>query len=85
MIEADSTRPDGVDLFAGPQFDIAWLGVVLVVLALTVAALVVWFRTRWDRFWEGALMLIVIIVVPIVGPMLFLVARRRFQVGSRSN
>ncbi|PUB30264.1 hypothetical protein C8K30_102646 [Promicromonospora sp. AC04] len=74
MVGTDSTEPAGIYLFLGPQYDVAWLGVVVVVLALMVTALAVWFRTRWDRLWEGLLVLVVIVGVPVLGPVLFLAA-----------
>jgi hypothetical protein len=64
-------------MFLGPQYDLIWSAGALVAVALTFAALVVWFRTRWDRASEAALTLLVILLVPVLGPAAFLASRGR--------
>ena len=70
-------------MFALSPYDLVWSVVALTVLVLTFAALVVWFRTRWDRPWEAGLTLLAIVVVPILGPVAFLVSRGRRPVDAR--
>lgn len=77
-----STEPSGIDVFIGPTYDYVWLGVVAAIAVLTFAALVVWFRTRWDRPWDAGLTLLAIVVVPVLGPAAFLVSRGRRPVGA---
>lgn len=64
-------------MFLGPQYDLIWSAGASVAVALILAALVVWFRTRWEQAWEAALTLLVILVVPILGPAAFLASRGR--------
>ena len=64
-------------MFMASPYDLIWSVLALVALALTFAALLVWFRTRWDRFWEAGLALLVIVVVPVLGPLAFLASRGR--------
>ncbi|MDR7382844.1 hypothetical protein [Promicromonospora iranensis] len=64
-------------MFALSPYDLIWTVGALLSLGLTFAALVVWFRTRWSRTGEAVLTLLVILVVPILGPAAFLTARRR--------
>jgi glucan phosphoethanolaminetransferase (alkaline phosphatase superfamily) len=67
----------------GISYDLTWLVLVLVFLGLTFAALLVWFRTRWDRPWEAGLTLLAIVVVPVLGPAAFLASRGRRPLGDR--
>lgn len=71
-------------MFALSPYDLIWSVVALAALALTFAALFVWFRTRWDRFWEAGLTLLVIVVVPVLGPLAFLASRGRRPAEGRS-
>jgi hypothetical protein len=64
-------------MFLGPQYDLIWSAGALVAVALTLAALVVWFRTRWEQAWEAVLTLLVILLVPVLGPAAFLASRGR--------
>lgn len=63
-------------MFGLSPYDLIWSVGTLVGLALTFAALIVWFRTRWERTSEAVLMLLVILVVPILGPAAFLASHR---------
>jgi hypothetical protein len=67
-------------MFAISPYDLIWSAGALVAVALTLAALVVWFRTRWERTGEAVLTLLVIVLVPILGPAAFLASRGRRQV-----
>lgn len=64
-------------MFAISPYDLIWSAGALVAVALTLAALVVWFRTRWEQTWEAVLTLLVIVVVPVLGPAAFLASRGR--------
>jgi hypothetical protein len=64
-------------MFAISPYDLIWSAGALVAVALTLAALVVWFRTRWEQAWEAVLTLLVIVVVPVLGPAAFLASRGR--------
>lgn len=64
-------------MFLGPTYDLIWSACALVAVGLTLAALVVWFRTRWEQAWEAVLSLLVIVVVPVIGPAAFLASRGR--------
>ena len=64
-------------MFLGPQYDLIWSACALVAVALTLAALVVWFRMRWEQAWEAVLTLLVIVAVPVLGPAAFLASRGR--------
>jgi hypothetical protein len=64
-------------MFALSPYDLIWSVAALLVLALTFAALFVWFRTHWDRSWDALLALLVIVVLPVVGPAAFLASRGR--------
>jgi hypothetical protein len=67
-------------MFAVSPYDLIWSAGALVAVALTLAALVVWFRTRWERTGEAVLTLLVIVLLPILGPAAFLASRGRRQV-----
>jgi NhaP-type Na+/H+ or K+/H+ antiporter len=67
-------------MFLGPMYDLIWSACALVAVGLTLAALVVWFRTRWEQAWEAVLTLLVIVLVPILGSAAFLASRGRRQV-----
>lgn len=71
-------------MFALSPYDLIWSVGTLVVLALTFAALVVWFRTRWERTGRAILALLVIVVLPVVGPAAFLASRGRRPSVARS-
>jgi hypothetical protein len=71
-------------MFGISPYDVIWSAGALVGLALTFAALVVWFRARWERTSEAVLTLLVILVVPVLGPLAFLASRGRRPVGARS-
>jgi hypothetical protein len=64
-------------MFLGPMYDLIWSACALVAVGLTLAALVVWFRTGWEQAWEAVLTLLVIILVPVLGPAAFLASRGR--------
>ncbi|MEV0949820.1 hypothetical protein [Promicromonospora sp. NPDC050249] len=64
-------------MFAVSPYDLIWSAGALVAVALTLAALVVWFRTRWEQTWEAVLTLLVIVLVPLLGPAAFLASRGR--------
>jgi hypothetical protein len=64
-------------MFLGPMYDLIWSAGALVAVGLTLAALVVWFRTGWEQAWEAVLTLLVIILVPVLGPAAFLASRGR--------
>jgi hypothetical protein len=64
-------------MFLGPQYDLIWSAGALVAVALTLAALVVWSRTSWERTSEAVLTLLVIVAVPVLGPAAFLASRGR--------
>ena len=64
-------------MFALSPYDLIWSAGALVAVALTLAALVVWFRTGWEQAWEAVLTLLVIILVPVLGPAAFLASRGR--------
>jgi NhaP-type Na+/H+ or K+/H+ antiporter len=70
-------------MFLGPMYDLIWSACALVAVGLTLAALVVWFRTRWEQAWEAVLTLLVIVLVPVIGPAAFLASRGRRQVPVR--
>jgi hypothetical protein len=71
------TEAEGATMFALSPYDLIWSIGALLSLGLIFAALVVWFRTGWGRTSEAVLTLLVILVVPILGPAAFLVTRRR--------
>jgi hypothetical protein len=62
-------------LLLPPVYDIAFSAVVLAQLALLLAALVQWFRAR-STGEAGALELVAIVLVPVLGPVAYLLARR---------
>jgi hypothetical protein len=64
-------------MFALSPYDLIWSAGALVAVALTLAAFVVWFRTGWEQAWEAVLTLLVIVLVPILGPAAFLASRGR--------
>lgn len=70
-------------MFGLSSYDLIWSVPALAALVLTFAALVVWFRTRWDRPWQAGLTLLAIVVVPIIGPAAFLASRGRRPLGDR--
>jgi hypothetical protein len=74
-------------MFLGPMYDLIWSACALVAVGLTLAALVVWFRTGWEQAWEAVLTLLVIILVPVLGPAAFLASwgRRPVPVKVRSS
>lgn len=69
-------------LIPGP-FDIAWTVAVIVNLALVVAALVSLVRSRGYR--GKLLSVLLIVLVPLVGPVVSLVSTRRWQTSVRDN
>jgi len=62
-------------MFGLSSYDLIWSIGALGVLAVTFAALFVWFRARWERSWEAGLTLLAIVVVPVLGPLAFLASR----------
>lgn len=64
-------------MFLGPMYDLIWSAGALAAVALTLAALVVWFRTPWEQAWEAVLTLLVIVLVPVLGSAAFLASRGR--------
>jgi hypothetical protein len=63
------------DLLLPAAYDIAWSVVALAQVALVLAALVQWFRAR-PTGEAGPLDLVAIVVVPVLGPLAYLLSRR---------
>ena len=56
-------------------YDVAWSLVALAQVVLVLAALVQWFRARATGE-AGLLELVAVVVVPVLGPLAYLLARR---------
>ena len=65
----------------GPWYDVAWSALALAQVALLVGALARWSRMRASRG-GGLLDLLMIVLLPIVGPAAYLVGTRKV-VGER--
>ena len=70
---------DGVDLLVPAAYDVVWSLVVVAHVVLLVAALVQWSRARAARApqGDGLLDVLVIVLVPVLGPAAYLIGRRR--------
>lgn len=60
----------------GPWYDVAWFAVALLAVVLLVTALRAWRHSDTGSATATTLWLVLIIVVPIVGPAIFLASHR---------
>ncbi|MCL3859454.1 hypothetical protein [Actinotalea sp. K2] len=70
-------------MFLPVWYDVLWSLVVLAQVGLLAAALTLWFRRRHDHA-GGLLDLVVILVVPLIGPAAYLAGSAPFRTAVRS-
>lgn len=70
---------EGVELFVPAGYDVMWSVAILAPLVLLGIALTVWFRDRHHLerglFGGGVLDVLVILLVPVLGPAAYLIGR----------
>ncbi|WNB84669.1 hypothetical protein [Cellulomonas sp. ATA003] len=66
---------EGTSVFLPAAYDVAWSLVVLGHAVLLLIALVQWFRARGTPA-GGVLDVLVIVLVPLIGPAAYLIGRR---------
>ena len=74
-------RASGAELFVPAGYDVLWSVVALVQVVLLATALTVWFRARHDRG-GGLLDVLVILLVPVLGPAAYLAGRHLARRGA---
>jgi hypothetical protein len=70
MVRAEQV--EGWRLEVPASYDVLWTGTVVVLVALLLAALVVWVRTRQGSGARALGELLLIVLVPVLGPVVYL-------------